>query len=163
MSADAGGRLWQTFRRNVGPYGVVERIESSLKGGVPDVTYAIGGAAGWVELKFLPCWPARETTPVVVRSLKVSQVEFISRWCGRGYGRAFTLLQVDHDNTPEYLLLGASATMALYRRQLTARELRSCALPHALSRGVFPTQSVLRALTGRDVPVIPGDGQVNDG
>lgn len=64
-------------------------IENVAGVGTPDINYN----GGWIELKYLPKWPARPTTPVRVRKFKPAQRDFLRDRCRAG-GRAYLLLRV---------------------------------------------------------------------
>lgn len=133
--------LWATVRRNLLPHGRLLRIESPLtEPGVPDVCYCVGGHAGWLELKEVAAWPARDTTPLRVPHLTLEQVLFAESWHDAS-GACHTLLQVDRD----YLLLDAAGTRAVYERTVTRTELIG-ELAVVYGRQTFPTTEVLFVL-----------------
>lgn len=77
------------------------RIESRVTGsGTPDVNYAWG----WIELKYLPKWPVRPTTPVRVKHYTKEQRSWAIERTQAG-GRVFLLLKVGE---PEWLLFRGS-------------------------------------------------------
>jgi len=137
MAGEANLRA--AVKRALSPYGVVKRVENAADVGTPDVAYCLKGRAGWLELKHLPAWPVRPATPVRIAHLRPEQVLWLEAWCAAG-GAAFLLLQV----ATTYLLLTAGAARRLYRRELTATELRAAALVGG--ERVFPTEEILRCL-----------------
>ena len=56
--------LWQYLRKVMTGKWDVTRIESSSGNGVPDVSFGVRNTNGWMELKYIPTWPKRSTTPV---------------------------------------------------------------------------------------------------
>lgn len=57
-------RLWDWFDRRCGHLAHLQRIENRVGNGVPDVHVATFGWQGWIELKSLPAWPKKPSTPV---------------------------------------------------------------------------------------------------
>lgn len=141
----AEGSLWGLVRRRIAPYGYVGRVENAVEAGWPDVCYCLRvparpPAAGWLELKHLAGWPAREGTPVNVRTLTLDQVRWAEGWTAAG-GRTHLLLQAGRD----YVLLDAEATRALFERELTrAHVLMRCAVS---GLGRFPARELVAHLT----------------
>lgn len=56
--------LWAYIRKGMEGRWLPTRIESSSGNGVPDVAFAISRNHGWLELKYIPEWPKRTSTPV---------------------------------------------------------------------------------------------------
>lgn len=139
-------RLWETLRERLTPYGLMKRVENAaIDEGCPDVTYLLRVparpvAVGWLELKHLAAWPVQDRWKVVVPHLTREQVLWLQSWCSSG-GRADLLLQVARD----YLLLDASATMALWRRELDHGQLVDRA--RVVGCGRFPARDLVRWLT----------------
>jgi len=76
-------------------YAFTRRIEDLTAAGLPDIAYVVyGGHAGWIEAKYLPAWPKRRTSRVVIRSLTDQQVLFLEAWDRYG-GTAFLALRVE--------------------------------------------------------------------
>lgn len=132
--------LWATTRRNLALYGVLQRIESPIIKGIPDVVYCLLGHTGWLELKELDEWPKRATTTVTIKSLQLEQVLFMENWV-RSRGAAHLLLQAERD----YLLLDAETTRKIYARSITKLEIELSAVARGSSK--FPTTAVVKALT----------------
>lgn len=63
-------------------------VENSAYPGTPDVNYV----EGWIELKWLPEWPKRETTPVRIPHFTQQQRVWIMKRHIKG-GNVFLLLQ----------------------------------------------------------------------
>ena len=91
MSSEAN--LWKWLRDGMGSRWHAQRHEDKYSSGIPDVSYAIDGADGWLELKYLPAWPKRQETPV-----KIGLSEIQRHWLtcrGRaGAGRCFVLAKI---------------------------------------------------------------------
>jgi hypothetical protein len=135
--------LWRVTDKNLSPFGVFERVESSTGTGIADVFYATQARrrrfAGAIELKHVPQWPARPDTPLRVRHLTADQELWHDRW-RLGHGVSWLLLQVER----EYLLL-ESCHIAAVREGLCRRELIERAAVWCDT--VFPKIAILRALT----------------
>lgn len=99
-------RLWDAFRPLVVELDP-QRIESpTTGGGIPDVSLA----NCWVELKYMPKWPARATTPLRIDHFTVDQRNW-HRARRRAGGRSYVLLKVGKN---DWLLFdGAVAAMHL--------------------------------------------------
>lgn len=134
--------LWHVVRRNLAPYGRLQRIESHLTAtGIPDVAYCLLGSAGWLELKHVSAWPKRPTTPLYIKHLKLEQVLFLEDWTRHpSRGHAYALLQVDYD----YLLLTPPLVRRLFDRVATRADLTQGAIVHAA--GAFPTLAMVKIL-----------------
>lgn len=92
-------------------------VENSVGAGTPDVNYI----EGWIELKWLRCWPARENTIVKIEHYKPAQKIFAVRRRKKG-GQCWLLLLV----RGQWLLFDG-AVAALKINKATARELFECA------------------------------------
>lgn len=136
--------LWARTRARIGPFGRLARVENSCDLGTPDVAYCLGTprtrpASGWLELKHVPYWPARENTPLVIKKLTVHQVTWQEEWAKAG-GRVFTLIQVEHD----ILLASVPTLRRIFERGLSKADLVGESL--LFSRGGYPTGEVLKWL-----------------
>ncbi len=69
----------------------IQRIETKLNPGVPDVEGCCNGNAFWVELKYLPKRPPRAN--LVPRKMESAQTAWLQRRRDNG-GRAWVLFQV---------------------------------------------------------------------
>ncbi len=134
--------LWRTARRQLSSYGLLQRIESPLVRGIPDVVYCLLGHAGWLELKEVDAWPARATTALNIPSLTLEQVVFSESWSGAG-GSAHLLLQVSRT----YLLLDFKMMRKIFERRAVQVEIELTALARGVGR--FPKQAVVRTLGRR--------------
>lgn len=77
---------------------IAQRFEDRFSYGIPDVGFVMrkGGGWGFLELKRIPAWPKRESTPVAIPHKKHWQIQ--QAWAeriGRLTGRVFLLLQVE--------------------------------------------------------------------
>jgi hypothetical protein len=86
-------QLWTVVRRTLLPYGILKRIENILEDGTPDVAYTLRGVDGWLELKDLDAWPAREGTVVRLDHYTAAQRLWHRQWRGVG-GRCHVLARV---------------------------------------------------------------------
>ena len=113
--------------------------EDMLNVGVPDLSYSGNLVHGWVELKWLPAWPKRETTIVKIEHYTKEQKHFLlSR--GRAGGRCWLLLRVND----EHLLFDHE------RAQIVGDVTRAELLPNACmhsSRGRIDFELLTRILT----------------
>lgn len=83
-------------------------VENPANPGTPDVSYV----EGWIELKQLDAWPAREDTPVRIEHYTPQQrIRARKRW--KKGGNCFWLLQVRND----WLLLDGNVAAELYDEQ----------------------------------------------
>lgn len=134
--------LWHTAKRRLSPYGSLERIESPLVKGVPDVVYCLLSHTGWLELKELDAWPVRPLTPIRIPSLQLEQVLFMENWIRRpSFGSAFLLLQVERS----YLLVDAVLTRKIFERKAVRTDLELNA--DVIGHHKFPTGEIVRVLT----------------
>ncbi len=135
--------FWSVVRRQLSPYGRLQRIESHLTAqGIPDVAYCLLGSAGWLELKHLEAWPKRATTTIYIKHLKLEQVLFLEDWVRHpSRGQAYALLQVAKD----FLLLDPPLVRRVFDRAATREELVQGAVVYGT--GTFPTVAVAKALS----------------
>ena len=75
---------------------VAWKVGTSTRAGIPDVLYRSHSAVAWLELKWLPHWPVRETTPLTL-GLSVEQVAHLRDWAHTGQGFSFILLLIEKD------------------------------------------------------------------
>lgn len=73
------------------------RIENQVELGTPDVTYCNWGHGGWVELKHVSKYPAREATPIRFKRFTLEQVACIEAF-GKGQHYSWLLVQVGADH-----------------------------------------------------------------
>lgn len=131
--------FWRSIRPKLSPYGRFKRIEDRAAAGTPDVYYCIRGAAGWIELKFIPKAPTRPTTCLRIEHLTLDQVTWLLDETNAG-GRAWLLMQIER----EYFLTDAAVANQIYHHQLTMDNLRIAAA--VCAHGAFPTTEVLKCL-----------------
>lgn len=99
--------LWKYFQRNMRSRGIVQRVENAFYKGMPDVNYLINGTEGWLELKYIKCYPKRKDTPVAVRHFtKEQKIWHLTR--AKKQGRTNVLLQVEKDY---YLFINENISM----------------------------------------------------
>lgn len=138
---------WPTVRESLSPFGVLRRIENSAGSGEGDVLYCLTrpkpgspAATGFVELKSLPAYPARRSTPIRPPHLSKEQVLFAEEWDGAG-GRAWLLLRAP----PWHLLFDARGIRMLHQGEVAAMD--GPAVARAAGMGRFPVGPILRCLT----------------
>ena len=139
----AESSLWKIFNKKLGRMGDHVRVENPAYPGTPDVNYYFAGVdvEGWVELKALPKWPKRASTPVRVDHFTQQQRVWLLRRAAAG-GRVYVLLRVDEDCT--YILLDG-VTAARHLGNVPKAELISLARVYA--KGSFPTGEIFGELT----------------
>jgi len=135
-------QLWRIARMSLRPYGLMQRIETTTGSGVPDVSYAFSTKSrygnGWIELKHVPRWPARDDSPLRIRNLSVHQVRWLRRWRETG-GLSFLLMRVGDD----FILLdGVKAGAVMAGKNIAWYA--DAALVFQTKK--FPTLEILRAL-----------------
>lgn len=98
-----------------------QSIESPIVKGIPDANYI----DGWMELKYLDVWPAREDTKVkLTRFTKEQRLWITGRW--RRGGRAFLVIQVNL----EWVVIAGIDTRPIQLGLTNRSELCSLALLH---------------------------------
>lgn len=138
--------LWTTLRSNLSVYGRLQRIESPLVKGIPDVIYCLLGQTGWLELKELGAWPVRPTTNLRIPTLELEQILFMETWeAAPSNGSAHLLLQVDRT----YLLLNSKMARKIYERSAVRAEIEANALVRGEAK--LPTRALVKVLTKRDL------------
>jgi hypothetical protein len=60
--------LWKQLRNKLNNF-FIQRIETQIERGIPDVHYCVNGVSGWIEGKYLKT-PKRDNTKV---KLKITQ------------------------------------------------------------------------------------------
>tara|TARA_Y100000004_G_scaffold152917_1_gene176280 strand:- start:436 stop:834 length:399 start_codon:yes stop_codon:yes gene_type:complete len=63
--------LWKTIRDKLPKY-FIQRIETQIERGIPDVHYTVDGVSGWIEGKYIDT-PKRQNTKLKVK-LSVEQI-----------------------------------------------------------------------------------------
>ena len=120
-------QVWSVFRRYVGPFGHLQRIES-IGQGIPDVNYCLWGVEGWIENKIGQREGARPA------SLTLDQVLWAEARTAAG-GRVFLLVRLG----PAWLLYDAEGTRKLYEGHPEPT-------PLVRVRGRFPLREILAHL-----------------
>lgn len=92
--------LWRYLRDGMKGRWHVQRHEDRLAKGIPDVSYALQGHCGWVELKFVPRWPRNRSDALRIPHLTIEQRLWLSKR-GEHSDLVWVLLQVEK----EYLLI----------------------------------------------------------
>ena len=75
------------------PNNHLTRFENYAGPGTPDVHYCVEGATGWVELKYLDGWPAREATVVKIDHFTPQQRTWLHD-CNMSGGRCFVWIAI---------------------------------------------------------------------
>jgi hypothetical protein len=104
-------KLYDWFRRTIGPAAFVERVENRVKRDTPDLYIAEVTRAmrGWVELKVLPEWPRRATTPVRLEHWTTGQRYWANRHSLHG-GQGWLVVQVQEE---VYVFNAATAAISM--------------------------------------------------
>ena len=64
-------QIWQTIRSKLNDF-FIQRIETSIERGIPDVHYCVQGVSGWLEGKYLKS-PKKENTKLKLK-LSIEQI-----------------------------------------------------------------------------------------
>ena len=115
-------------------------VENSVGPGTPDINYI----EGWIELKWLRRWPARESTIVHLEHYTNQQKIFAVRRRSKG-GQCWLLLLV---NGQWLLFDGAVAAMKI--NKATAKELFECA--HAVWPQGLLDEELLKCISQTQKP-----------
>lgn len=136
-------RLYDWFRRVIGPAAFIERVENRVKRDTPDLYIAEATMAlrGWVELKVLPEWPKRAATPVRLEHWTSGQRYWANRHSLHG-GQCWLVVQVQAE---VYVFNAATAAISMdwtradweeFGRVVVMRNARAVQLLDALARCV---------------------------
>lgn len=137
-------KQWDYLSRQMSGLWDAQRHEDRHSPDVPDVSFAMQGIDGWLELKTLAAWPKRSTTQVYLEHLTSGQVNWLERRGSRGSGRVWLLLAVGTEMAEaEWLLVPSTRVRTLYEREYKCSHMRlnfglchgqelSKALPYAL-------------------------------
>lgn len=86
--------LWQRVKTCMGTIWDCQRHEEKYSVGIPDVSFAMKGINGWLELKYLKEWP--KSGPVLIPHFTPQQKNWLYKRNEHG-GNCFLLLQIgDH-------------------------------------------------------------------
>jgi hypothetical protein len=92
--------FWRTLGRQMkvnGGWRQATRHEDKLQRGIADVSFVNNiGLHGWIELKKLAQWPARESTLVTIKHYHDEQKIFLKDK-GEAGGNAWLLIKIDRD------------------------------------------------------------------
>lgn len=69
---------------------VAWKVGTSTRAGIPDVAYRSRDRMAWLELKWVPDWPVRDTTPLTL-GLTLEQIAHLRDWCRSEYGHGFVI------------------------------------------------------------------------
>jgi hypothetical protein len=143
--------FYQQLKRNVEiPGRHLQRIETSVTAGVPDLNYCFSGDEGWAELKAWEIVKTAGDRPFVVPKLRPEQAAWLYRRRLSG-GRAFLLFRINEDVV---LIDGVHAPSIMARSYSwnRAREVAECWLTRPLRWELLVVcmRKNLAALTGRD-------------
>jgi len=72
------------------------KVGTSTRAGIPDVAYRPPNGMAWLELKYVPSWPVRDTTPLTL-GLTLEQTAHLRDWCSDDRGQGFVIALVDAD------------------------------------------------------------------
>ncbi len=99
--------FWRSFKAHMEDHLLLQRIESSVGVGIPDVHYHYyeSNISGWIELKVIEKYPAKPNTPVRVDHYSNEQRIWHKKWRRAG-ARVFVLLRVD--SGPDFWLFDAA-------------------------------------------------------
>ena len=92
MGIESG--LWKYLKRGMTGRWDAQRHEDETTPGIPDVSFGLKKVQGWIELKALDSWPARDRTPVRFKHL----TEYQRRWLkkrGEAGGRCWLFVRVE--------------------------------------------------------------------
>lgn len=96
MSAEAN--LWARLRTNmVGKYWCeATRHEDKFQRGIADISFCQNGIGGWMELKHVSDYPARDKTPIRMPHYSIDQKEFLEKK-GKCMGNTWLFIQIAGD------------------------------------------------------------------
>ena len=74
---------------------VAWKVGTSTRAGILDICYRNEhGEVAWLELKRIPEWPARDTTPIHI-DISIEQHAHLREWCEGDRGHGFVLLSIE--------------------------------------------------------------------
>lgn len=108
-------QLWTFLTPRMTPYGRIVRVENGATvAGTPDIYYNLKGKTGWIEGKHLDALPIGNRTPIIIPTLTIEQVNWLSDEKHAG-GRAFLLLRGGR----RLLLFAPTDVKTIFYRKLT--------------------------------------------
>ena len=84
-------QIWQTIRSKLNDF-FIQRIETSIERGIPDVHYCVDGVSGWLEGKYLQS-PKREKTKLKLK-LSIEQIAWHKSYSYNG-GLVYLIVKKD--------------------------------------------------------------------
>ena len=84
-------QIWQTIRSKLNDF-FIQRIETSIERGIPDVHYCVQGVSGWLEGKYLKS-PKRENTKLKLK-LSIEQIAWHKSYSYNG-GLVYLIVKKD--------------------------------------------------------------------
>ena len=84
-------QIWQTIRSKLNDF-FIQRIETSIERGIPDVHYCVQGVSGWLEGKYLKS-PKRENTKLKLK-LSIEQIAWHKSYSYLG-GSVYLIVKKD--------------------------------------------------------------------
>jgi len=88
--------FWGAVRRSLVAAGwLAWKVPAEIRKGLPDAFLMKEGWAAWVEMKYVPRWPARESTPVAIDVTPEQHAHL--RDVREHGGNAFVLLGVEYE------------------------------------------------------------------
>jgi hypothetical protein len=138
--------LWDDLQRDLGPFGVLVRVENRVSTGTPDLAFLlrrypkVSPVSGWLEMKWIEkC----QRGPIKIKSLTIEQIQWQEAWAKAG-GRVGTLLRVEYPR--EHMLLDPYAL-----RRIFSETVRGAAGLRALAAfsepGPVPVPRLIKWLT----------------
>ena len=85
--------LWKQIRNKLNNF-FIQRIETQIERGIPDVHYCVNGVSGWIEGKYLKT-PKRDNTKVKLK-ITVEQLAWHRTYNIYG-GKVFILVKKDRE------------------------------------------------------------------
>jgi len=85
--------LWKQIRNKLNNF-FIQRIETQIQRGIPDVHYCVNGTSGWIEGKYLKT-PKRDNTKIKVK-ISVEQLAWHKAYNVYG-GKIFILVKKDKE------------------------------------------------------------------
>jgi hypothetical protein len=87
--------FWVRLSGAMGKQWDAQRHEDKLTCGIPDVSYAIDGQSGWIELKCLAKWPS---TNIIVKIPHLTPHQKLWLFMRARHGHAFFFLRVGKEH-----------------------------------------------------------------
>jgi hypothetical protein len=84
-------QIWQTIRSKLNDF-FIQRIETQIERGIPDVHYCVAGVSGWLEGKYLKS-PKRENTKLKLK-LSIEQIAWHRSYSYSG-GSVYLIVKKD--------------------------------------------------------------------